>query len=829
MTGPESVLGVPYRRMIAVGGALGVVAGLLGAAILGFHAVAQPSVDWPIVAVAALCLGSALVGSIVLDATLRSFDKAARLSEAIETLSDGFALWDGAGRLVAANRAFYEHTSRHSARVGEVFEHGLRRIAEAEDFPDVSVESAEAYVRDRVEAHRHPGPPFERQHKSGRWIRIAEQRLADGGIVTLYSDITPQKTAQQENARQQARLQRIIDHLPSSVTVKDRDLRMTVWNEHAATVFGRPASQVLGRRLSDAAPSPESEFMETLDRRIIATGQPAPAQAVMIDVTGKRHEIWMTKIPLIDPDGTISGVISVGWDITEIRRVETLAAKDRRLLRDLVDALPMWVNIKDLDLRYVLVNRAQAEAFSVREADVIGRRSDALNIRGMSPEDWRAQVERNSRGDREAIESGVPKLFVEEKFRYADGGETFFWSSRIPLRDETGRVASLLTLALDVSELRRTEAALRESRELLLQSQRIGRTGYLLSDFVRDRVYWSDSLFELRQVPKREWFTVAEARSFYHPDDLAKFDRNRAAGLAEGSLYRGEIRVRRAGGGYRWELLVGHPRFDEAGRHIGTLAFIQDIDDRRAIEDALIAANRTKADFLANMSHELRTPLNAVIGYAELMTRQLAGPLAPKYLEYSGDILRSGRHLLDVISDILDMSRIEAGEARLDIAEASLPAIVDGCLRMLKVRSDERRQVLTADIAPDFPALHVDARAIRQVLINLLGNAVKFTPEAGRIALRAWATDGLATITVSDTGPGIRPEHMARIFRPFWQAGEPHTKSAEGTGLGLAISKALVELHGGTLRLDSEYGKGAVATVSLPIHGDVEKRGASAT
>jgi PAS domain S-box-containing protein len=803
------------RTVLPVG--LGcVAAGLIAAGIGLWQWRIGGTSDWAIVIAGAFGLTAAGFGAALLCLALRLRERAERLGEALGKLPDGFALWDKDDILVVANQGFYDHTSPLSAVPGEAFGDALARIAAAGDFPDISVANAEDYIRSRVHNHRHPAEPFERQHKSGRWVRVAEKRLESGGIVTLYSDITPQKAAQQAIARNEALLHRIIDTVPITVTLKNLDLRMTLWNKHAAALFGRNDDELLGRRLSEVVPSPESDLMEAVDREIIASGEAPPPREVTIDATGTRHRIWMTKLPLRGDAGQVESILSVGVDITGIRQAEREAAEHRRLLRQVIDALPVWVSIKDLELRYELMNKAQADMFRIDEADAIGKRVSEIKVRGVAPEFRKAQIEANEGRDRETIANGKPMLFVEEILKLSDGVEGHFSSSRMPLHDDRGHVAKLLTLTVDLTDLRRTEAELRESRELLLESQRLGRTGYTVSDVVKNRVYWSDSLFEMREVPKRPWFTFEESRAHSHPDDVAKVLREIDVAVAERRPFRVEHRVRRRDGTYGWEYMVGHPRVDAAGAYAGSIIFVQDITERKSIELALIEASRAKSEFLANMSHELRTPLNAVIGYAELISAELFGPVQPRYRGYANDILQSGRHLLDIIGDILDMSRIEAGEFKIELVETDLAPIVEASLRILRLRAESRNQVLAIAIPLDLPKIRVDNKAMRQVLLNLLGNAVKFTPPGGRIRLRAEPEPKWVRISISDTGPGIAREHLETVFQPFWRAGDAKTRNVEGTGLGLALSRKLVELHGGTLSLESTPGAGTIATIALP-------------
>jgi two-component system cell cycle sensor histidine kinase PleC len=229
------------------------------------------------------------------------------------------------------------------------------------------------------------------------------------------------------------------------------------------------------------------------------------------------------------------------------------------------------------------------------------------------------------------------------------------------------------------------------------------------------------------------------------------------------------------------------------------------------------SANRSKSEFLANMSHELRTPLNAIIGFSEVMEQEFFGPLGtPKYIDYARDIHRSGQYLLDVISDILDMSKIEAGRMQLELQVCGLASVIDDALRIVAARAQQGGVTIETAVAPGLE-LTVDRRALKQVLINLLANAVKFTPDRGRVTIAAQHDRGRAVIVIADTGIGIPPADLGKLGRAFEQVENQFTKTKSGSGLGLAISKSLVEMHGGTLDIASEIGKGTTVTISLPM------------
>jgi signal transduction histidine kinase len=235
----------------------------------------------------------------------------------------------------------------------------------------------------------------------------------------------------------------------------------------------------------------------------------------------------------------------------------------------------------------------------------------------------------------------------------------------------------------------------------------------------------------------------------------------------------------------------------------------------------LETASRHKSEFLANMSHELRTPLNAILGFSEVLAEGMFGEVNEKQSEYLRDILESGRHLLSLINDILDLSKIEAGRMDLDVADFDLPSTIDNAMVLVRERAARRGITLGHTVDATLNSVRADERKLKQVLLNLLSNALKFTPEGGRVDVRAESRGDVAEISVTDTGVGIAPEDQETIFEEFRQVGASE-KKVEGTGLGLALSRRFIELHGGTMWVKSQVGAGSVFAFTLPIAGPTE-------
>jgi two-component system cell cycle sensor histidine kinase PleC len=245
-------------------------------------------------------------------------------------------------------------------------------------------------------------------------------------------------------------------------------------------------------------------------------------------------------------------------------------------------------------------------------------------------------------------------------------------------------------------------------------------------------------------------------------------------------------------------------------------------------KDRAEEASQAKSAFLANMSHELRTPLNAIIGFSEIMESGLFGPLGDtKYHEYCRDIGESGRYLLDVINDILDMSKIEAGRANIELETVELDSILSDTMRMVAARATEKNLTIDSEIEPAIE-LYADRRMIKQIVINLLSNAVKFTQDGGRITVRARVVNGHVNLAIEDTGIGIPKAALRNLGKPFEQVESQLTKTYRGSGLGLAIAKSLAELHGGAMRIRSSLNVGTIVLVRLPLTNAVSLGAAEA-
>ena len=381
------------------------------------------------------------------------------------------------------------------------------------------------------------------------------------------------------------------------------------------------------------------------------------------------------------------------------------------------------------------------------------------------------------------------------------------------------------------------QRSIRATNERLLDNQRRDMR-YRLAMHACDFAIWDWKLAEdeifvtqggrniLGGTGSKEFVSTDWWRGWIHREDQDLMYRTMHAHIrGETSRYECEYRIRQETGEYLWVVDRAIATRDADGRAIRISGVIAEITERKITEIALLEAkneaeqaSRTKSEFLANMSHELRTPLNAIIGFSEILKTQIFGPIGnPHYVEDASDIWQSGRHLLDIINDILDLSRIESGKMSLTTERVDLHDCAGQTLRMVEEAAKARniRFEIALDGAPQF--VLGDPRAVRQILLNLLSNSVKFTPDGGLIHLAA-VLDGAGQVCLSvrDTGIGMRPEDIPVALSPFRQIDSSLARKHDGTGLGLPLAKALTELQGGRFSIDSEPGTGTEIVIALP-------------
>jgi PAS domain S-box-containing protein len=506
---------------------------------------------------------------------------------------------------------------------------------------------------------------------------------------------------------------------------------------------------------------------------------------------------------------------------------ELRAGKD--FLRKVVDTNPQLVFIKDWEGRFVLANLPVAELYGTTVEELEGKSDADFNPNA-------AEVESFVRADQEVMQSGRRLHLSEEAVTDSRTGVTrWFQTVKVPLTAPDGRRKQVLGVSTEITERRNAEEQLRRTRDelkALVEAAPVAIVGLDTEGIVVSWHGGAQKMFGwsaaevigrplLNVMPsKQEEFRVLRDRVL-QGNSFTGFETRRVC--KDGSLI--DVSLSTA------------PLHDSLGHIVGMIGIYQDISERRLVteqrqaREAADAANLAKTNFLANMSHELRTPLNAIIGFSELLDDRTFGELNERQQRYVTNVLSSGRHLLQLVNDILDLAKVDAGRLLLDLEPIDLGLLLQDMQRGLEHLAAAKHQTLTVELGENVPILTADRGKVKQILYNLLSNAIKFTKDGGRIGMRAGAAQsngaGQVQVSVWDTGIGIAGEDLKRIFLEFEQLDSTYARQQQGTGLGLALTRRLVEAHGGRITVESTVGEGSTFTFVLPAtlgSGDSQPR-----
>ena len=558
-----------------------------------------------------------------------------------------------------------------------------------------------------------------------------------------------------------------------------------------------------------------------------AAGQPLYYDGSLEDITARKraeealrkaHDEMESRVKERTADLTRANK-ALRTEIAERKRVEKALRKSEEKYRQLVDLAQEGIWVIDQEARTAFVNPRMAEILGYTTEEMLGKHLFSFM------DEQRVEIaRRNLERRRQGIEEQHEFVFLRK-----DGTRVYTLVETAPVRDDDGNYAGAIAGVMDITERQRAEEALKESET---RFQTLAESISLPIAVIQDNqvVYVNlpkdmTTSYSQKELLAMDFWAVA------HPEYQALVRKQAKARLEGKEVTPYEIKVTAKDGSEKW-LLVSGSTMPWGGRPAILAAFL-DITERKRMEEAVRAANaklaraaRLKDEFLAHMSHELRTPLNAILGLSEALQEQVYGSLNERQLRSLRTIEGSGSHLLALINDILDVAKIEAGESTLEISSVSIESVCRASLGLIKQAAHKKGLKLLSNLENAPATVQADQRRLKQILVNLLSNAVKFTPDGGAIGLEVVgdAERGAVHFTVWDTGIGIEPEDITRLFQPFVQLDSSLSREYTGTGLGLALVHHLADLHGGGVSVESKVGRGSRFTVSLPWRQGAEEQ-----
>jgi PAS domain S-box-containing protein len=688
------------------------------------------------------------------------------------------------------------------------------------------------------------GAPFSVEPMSFREAQaVADALRAVEGDLRAHrhelEKLVDERTAQLEKSR--AQLETLYATAPVGLSYVDNELRVIRINDYMAAQNGRDVAAHLGRHIADMIDDPDLRQGVLADyRAVLDTGRPLTGIERCGRTAAKPKQLshWvLSYYPQFDQRGQISAITSLLLDVTDQKRVAAELLQSRQLFSSVVENMPAMIFLKRADdLRYAMFNRYGAL--------LLGRASGEEMI-GKNDYDFvpAEQADLFAAGDRGVLASPPGEIteIAEEPITTVGGQTRYLTTRKVALRDARGVATHVLGIALDITERKQAREALRATVERLAHSEQFVRT---VTDNLPGMVAYWDAGLRCRFANRYflEWHRMSAEQMIGARMDEVVGERAYAASApqvqaalhGEPQGFAGELTWPSGERSHTWVNYI--PDIGQHGEVRGFFVLVSDVTELKETElhlqelnvelvqarDRAEAASRAKSEFLANMSHEIRTPMNAIIGLARLLQE---APLGPRERGYLDKIQLATQSLLSLVNDVLDFSRVEAGQLALEHAQFGLQHVLDTISILISGSAADKGIELVFDIDPLLPtALAGDPMRLQQVLLNLLSNAVKFTAEGEVVlsvrpaaAMRADDRALLVEFRVRDTGVGIPAEQQARIFDAFSQADSSTSRKFGGAGLGLAISRRLADMMGGAIEVRSAPGQGAEFLFACPL------------
>ncbi|MBE0680678.1 MAG: PAS domain S-box protein [Anaerolineales bacterium] len=690
-------------------------------------------------------------------------------------------------------------------------------------------------------------------HAEFKWFRLSMQPLQnpDGTVDRLLLnafDITKSKQAESELRASEEKYRLLAENISDVVWVLDAEtMKLKYVSPSVEKLRGYTVEEALTQSLEEVMTRESYENILPKLQMRLANFQDGDASALtktdeILQTRKDGSTIWTEIVSTIlrNKEGGLD-ILGVARDIT--KRIETekiLRDNEERLLSFFENAGSL-VWIKDMEGHYIAVNKYTEAAYGLPRRQIIGRTAYDLHPQ--------REAESFTSNDNNVLSSG--RIIEFEETAVLEGVLHEYAVTKFPLRDSSGNIYALGAICTDITERKKIESALRESEEkyrrlaeelelhVIARTNEIKRVQQRLEmaahaaelgvwdwNIVTNRLIFDEQVHAIYGTSAEGFSgTVDEIMKIVHPEDAGSFMSLAESVLSGETHYQTQYRIIRSDGGLRYIKAFGSILYDKNHQPEHIVGVMMDITQDKEVEETLRIANleleramRVKDEFLANMSHELRTPLNSILGISESLEEQVAGEINEKQRKYLRIINESGRHLLELINDLLDLSKIEAGRLELNLSQFTVEAFCQSSLRMVKELAKKKKLNVSFHMDENVHTLRGDERRLKQVLVNLLGNAVKFTPDGQRLGLDVTgnAEKKQVTFTVWDTGIGISKQDISRLFKPFVQLDSKLSRHAGGTGLGLMLVSQLIRLHGGNVEVQSQPGKGSRFIVNLP-------------
>jgi len=678
-------------------------------------------------------------------------------------------------------------------------------------------------------------------HESAEKIRDEANRVVQ--IVGTIQDVTDQRVADSALRESEAKLKlgyRIakMGHWsfdPNSRSF-DASTQPYTWSEEAAEIFGASTAEMNqsgGTFYERFVHHDDRDDLKKLDHDFLTSDVPSYVQEYRVVLPdGTIRFVLESAEKRLDEAGRLVQVNGIVQDVTGLRRSALAMRRVERQMRRAyrLAKLGYWYwespDAQRQDVDHSQLSDEICEIFGADRHELHWDDGKAFCEHFVHPDDREMVLQVFKDFDNGQVDNYT----MNYRVTHPSGEIRYVRSVSERIRDEHGRPLYGIGIIQDLTEVKTAEATLKRSEYQLRRAQRVAKLYCWHTEeeqgarrIVFDHEFYTEILQRVPSPPISGLVDFIER--FVHPDDrLRLLPIANAFAHEEIDSYSLEYRMLRPDGSTIYIRSAGERMRDVDGNTVQLFGALQDVTDLKQHEQELIEAkneaelaNRSKSEFLTNMSHELRTPLNAIIGFSQVIRDQLFGSDQTRYVDYARDIHESGLLLLELINDILDVSKLEAGKHVLYEEELSIGDVVNVCMNILKSRAAEGAVKITAAGFEALPRVWAEERGMKQVLLNLLSNAVKFTPRNGAVRIEGGLTkNGEIAIAVIDTGIGIAPDVLPHLFRPFRQGDNSISRQFGGSGLGLAISHRLVELHKGRIEVASEPGKGTTVTITLP-------------